>query len=203
MRIPDVRGPQEVSAKLVRLASAVESARRPSLEKLAAEIGKVTLALDEPSPTDQAAPSPEGELSVPVGQMIAHLNSWLTAKYRIDAAYRSFADRVRGPWRDSLVGHWQEHAKEERDQGYELAMKIVGLGGDPAQTIIDVPQCPANLAAFCAVLMDLEVKAIQRAHEAIAMSGTMRSLGVLAENIMLVDTQHLDDLRRMCVNLPP
>jgi bacterioferritin (cytochrome b1) len=188
--------PSETSRRLQRIAAALDRAERPSLSKLAAEIGRVTLALEEDAGVE-SQPSPEGELAVPVGQMIAHLNSWLTAKYTIDAAYRSFADRVKGPWRDSLVAHWQEHAKEERAAAYDLAMRISGLGGDPAQTVITVPECPSNLRAFCVVLMDLEVKAIAKAHETIAMSGSLRSLGVLAENLMLVDTQHLDDLRRM------
>lgn len=199
MSSPGVRGPKETSQRILRIASALDAAKRPSLEKLAAEIGKVTVALGEVGIRNPA--SPEGELAVPLGQVVAHLNSWLTAKYRIDAAYRSFADRVKGPWRDSLVDHWHKHAEEERRQAYDLAMKIVGLGGDPAQTVIDVPACPASLPAFCAVLMDLEVKAIERAHETIEMAGSMRSLGVLAENIMVVDTQHLDDLRRMTADL--
>lgn len=195
--------PEEVSGRLLRIAAALDSARRPSLEKLAAEIGKVTLALDGVLPEGMGleGPSPEGQLAVPAAQVIAHLNQWLTAKYRIDAAYRSFADRVKGPWRDSLADHWRKHAEEERAQAYDLAMKIVGLGGDPAQTVIDVPQCPPNLSAFCLTLVGLELKAIDNAHKTIEMAGTMRSLGVLAENIMLVDTQHLDDLRRMCVEV--
>lgn len=179
------------------MASALDSASRPSLAKLSAEIGKVVLALEDDG---VAVPegSQEGMLAVPLGQAIAHLQTWLAAKYRIDAAYRSFADRVKGPWRDSLVEHWQEHAKEERTAAYDLAMKIVGLGGDPSVTVVEVPMTPANLGAFCATLMSLELKAIEAARETMSMSGELVSLRVLAENICLQDTAHLDDLRRLC-----
>lgn len=142
----------------------------------------------------------EGELAVPEGELIAQLGKWLTAKYRIDAAYRSYADRIRGPWRDSLVDHWYKHAEEERQQAYDLAMKIVALGGDPMQTVIDVPASPANLMGFCANLMQLELDAIENAHATIRMAGANGPVRVLAEQIMLVDAQHLDDLRRMCAD---
>lgn len=192
--------PSLARKSIIRVASAVERAERPSLSKLSAEIGKVVLALED-GPEVVIEGSSEGNLAVPTGQLIAHLQKWLGAKYRIDAAYRSFADRVKGPWRDSLVEHWTTHAGEERQAAYDLAMKIVGLGGDPNVTIIEVPQTSPNLGALCAVLMGLEVKAIEAARETMSMSGEMVSLRVMAENICLQDTQHLDDLRRMCVGI--
>ena len=142
----------------------------------------------------------EGAFGVPVGQVVAHLQAWLTAKYVIDAAYRSFADRSHGPWRDSLVDHWYKHAKEERDQAYDLAMKVAALGGDPIVTTVQVPPCVPNIVAFCAVLSDLELKAIDKGRAAIAMSGQNDPLRVMAEQIIMVDSHHLDDIRRLCVN---
>jgi bacterioferritin (cytochrome b1) len=144
-------------------------------------------------------PAREGQFAAPDGQMVAHLQKFLSAKYAIDAAYRSFADRVKGPWRDALVSHWQEHAKEERDNAYDLAMRIVGLGADPMQTVVQVPACPANVFGFCKVLMEMELKAIENSRRLIALAGDNTAMKVLAENIILVDTQHLDDLRRMCL----
>jgi bacterioferritin (cytochrome b1) len=196
-----MNNPSTIAKALLRVASALDSAKRPSLAKTAQEIGRITLALDGELDLAPAASSPEGELAVPTSQMVSHLNNWLRAKYEIDAAYRSFADRIKGPWRDALVEHWQEHAKEERDHAYDLAMKIVGFGSDPIQTAINVPMCPANLVALGSVLVSMELKAIDAAHKAIEMSGTMRALAVMAENMMLTDTQHLDDLRRMLGDL--
>ncbi len=192
--------PSETQKRILRVASALDKAESPSVKKLAAEIGKVVLALEHEG-VEAAEGSPEGRLAVPVGQVIAHLQQWLGAKYRIDAAYRSYADRVKGPWRDSLVAHWQEHAGEERTAAYDIAMKIVGFGGDPSVTVLEVPQAPADLGAFCSVLMNLELQAIEKGREAMSMAGEMTSLKVMAENMILQDSQHLDDLRRMCVNI--
>lgn len=194
--------PSRISSRILKVADAVDRAERPSLSKLSAEIGKVVLALeDEDIGVEVVEGSPEGLLAAPVGQVISHLQGWLTAKYRIDAAYRSFADRVKGPWRDSLVEHWQKHAEEERAQGYDIAMKIVGLGGDPSVTVIDVPPCPSSLPAFCASLMSLELKAIEKARETMSLAGEMAALRVMSENILLTDAQHLDDLRRMAAQM--
>lgn len=147
--------------------------------------------------TDEAR---EGKMGSPEGAVLNHLQTWLNAKYTIDIAYRSFADRVKGPWRDSLVDHWYKHAKEERRQGYELAMKIVALGGDPLVTTIQVPACTPNLGGFCKVLAELELKAIENGRIAVGMAGENAPLRVLAEQLILVDSQHLDDIRRMCAS---
>lgn len=197
--------PEGPARRLARIASALESARRPSRDKLAGEIGKVLLALD---PLDLTAPAetqfsggPEGSTSVPVGQLISVMNGWLSMKYQKDAAYRSYADRVRGPWRDALVAHWQEHAGDERGHAYDIAMKIVGLGGDPIQTSVSIPASVPNLSALGLSLMNLELQAIERGRQVAEMAGSMDALRVLAEEVILKDAHHLDDLRRMFVEL--
>lgn len=181
--------PSQASQELVRIADRLDSSGSPSRTAFDRAAKRLVSRIAQ---TPQ-----EGELAVPLGQLLAQLGKWLTAKYRIDAAYRSYADRVRGPWRDALVDHWYTHAEEERKQAYDLAMKIVALGGDPMQTIIDVPPCPPNLEGFCASLMALELAAIENAHAVVQMAGSNGPVRVLAEQIMLVDAQHLDDLRRM------
>lgn len=144
-------------------------------------------------------PAQEGQFAAPDGQLVAHLQKFVNAKYAIDMAYRSFADRVHGPWRDALVDHWHVHAKEERDAAYDLAMKVVGLGADPVQAAVQIPQCEPTVVGFCRALMDLELKAIGNGRKLIALAGDNTAMKVLGENIILVDTQHLDDLRRMIV----
>jgi len=186
--------PSKVSAELLRVAASLDGGdvSRSGTEAALAAV------LDGIGRTAQG--SQEGELAAPVGQVIAHLNQWLTAKYRIDASYRSYADRVKGPWRDALVDHWYTHAEEERKQAYDLAMKVVALGGDPIQTVIDVPASPASLGAFCAQLAQLELAAIENGRVAIQLAGENAPLRVLAEQIIYTDAQHLDDIRRMCAN---
>jgi bacterioferritin (cytochrome b1) len=146
-------------------------------------------------------PSKEGELSVPEGQVIAHLQKFLSAKYAIDMAYRNFSDRIRGPWRDSLAQHWYEHADDERKSTYELTMKVIGLGADPMQTYVQIPACTPNVGAFVQVLMQMELEAIEAGRELARLAGENMGLRVLAENTVVLDTHHLDDLRRWAAKL--
>jgi bacterioferritin (cytochrome b1) len=144
-----------------------------------------------------AAADQEGALGAADGQIIAHLGKILTAKYAIESSYRSFADRVKGPWRDALVEHWHEHAGDERKSAYAFAMKIVGLGGDPIQTAVMIPACVPDVGALVKVLADQELAAIAACRELVQLAGDNTSLRLLAEETILLDTHHLDDLRRM------
>lgn len=143
----------------------------------------------------------EGVTSSSAGELISHLNNFLAAKYCIEVSYRSFSDRVKGPWRDSLVEHWQEHANEERKSSYDLAMKCVALGGDPMLTTIQIPPCTPNLAGFMQVLLTQELDAIEAGRKLVMMAGDNTGLRVLAENTVVLDSQHADDLRRMMAKL--
>lgn len=148
-----------------------------------------------------ALPAKEGQFAAPEGQIIAHLQTFISAKYAVEMAYRNFADRVRGPWRDSLVDHWHVHAKDERQSVYDLSMKVVGLGGDPIQTYIQVPACTNNVVGLMQVLMAMELEAIEAGRGLVQLSGDNTGLRVLAENTVVLDTHHLDDLRRMATYL--
>ena len=143
-------------------------------------------------------PEKEGAYGANDSEIVHLLQEILCAKYALDIAYRSFADRTRGPWRDALVDHWYEHAKEERQAAYDVAMKIVGLGSDAMVSTITVPQCPANLEAFCICLTQMELETVNKCRDLLSCVGDNVSMRVFAENLILQDTQHIDDLRRMC-----
>jgi bacterioferritin (cytochrome b1) len=183
-----------LQGRILRIANALNKAQHPSKSKLAIEIGKVVIALESDVPITS---SPEGILNAPSGQIIAELSGLLSLKYQKDATYRSFSDRTRGPWRDSLVDHWYEHSKDEREHAYAIAMKIIGFGGDPILATLNVPICPANLTGFFTVLLNLELKAIETERRIIELAGTQDALRVLMEDLMLKDSHHIDDLRRM------
>jgi bacterioferritin (cytochrome b1) len=141
-------------------------------------------------------PTKEGEFAVPEGQVIAHLQKFLSAKYAIDMAYRNFSDRLLGPYRDGLAEHWYKHAEDERKNTYALNMKVIGMGADPMQSYIQIPACPPNVDGFIQVLMALELDAIEAGRQLAEMAGANVGLRVFAEDTVVLDTHHLDDLRR-------
>lgn len=139
----------------------------------------------------------EGLFLVPVENVVISLHKLLEAKYAIDISYRSYADRVRGPWRDSLVGHWSEHSGEERKMAYDIAMKLMALGHDPLVSDIKIPVCGPTLASLAKCLVEQEKTAIMVGREIISMCGDNTALRVMMEDHIMQDQQHLDDLRRM------
>jgi bacterioferritin (cytochrome b1) len=141
-------------------------------------------------------PTKEGEFAVPDGQIIAHLQKFLSAKYAIDMAYRNFSDRIRGPFRDALAEHWYEHADDERKNIYALNMKVIGMGADPIQSYVQIPVCTPNVGAFVQVLMQMELDAIEMGRQLAEIAGANIGLRVFAEDTVVLDTHHLDDLRR-------
>lgn len=142
-------------------------------------------------------PAREGPFAVPDGQIIAGLQQYLSLKYSKDIAYRNFSDRIRGPWRDSIVSHFYEHSKDERDHQYAIAMKIVALGGDPGVSVNQIPQTPPNYQAFFQALADLELEAIRMGNDLVKFAGENTGFRVMIENMVEKDNHHLDDLRRM------
>lgn len=174
--------PTDLAHKLTSLASAIESAKNPSLSKTRMAVQKIAGDL-------------EG-FAVDPAQIITHLIAWQQAKYVIDICYRNFADRLRGPWRESLADHWYEHAEEERQSAYNLSMRIISLGGDPIHTGVEIPQCQSDPQAFMGILRDLETAAIEKGRLTVEMAGDSVSLKTFAEDIVLLDVQHYDDIQR-------
>jgi len=192
--------PIELSSKLEEISKKIGNSIKPSKKLVADDIKALVTKLEDIETVSKPVPDlKEGNFSCPVPDVVNHLQKWLNAKYVIDISYRNFADRIKGPWRDGLVDHWNEHAKQERAHAYDLSMKIVGLGHDPIQSSINIPNlglAPDIKEYFCN-LMEQELAAIEAGRLAIKMASDNTALKVMAENFILIDSQHLDDLRRM------
>lgn len=132
--------------------------------------------------------------AIRLGQLV---EDYYKLRFGSEIAYRNHADRLRGPWRDSVVEHWSKHAEEHRTMIYDLSMKMMTvLGMDPrVDTGITMPETP-SLEAF---LEDLE----SRARQLLSIGQQILDLNigtefrVMIENQMLTDSQHLSDVLRM------
>ena len=80
-------------------------------------------------------------------------------------------------------------------------MKVIGMSADPMQTYVQIPACTPNVGAFTQVLMQMELEAIEAGRELAKLAGDNMGLRVLAENTVILDTHHLDDLRRWAEKL--
>jgi bacterioferritin (cytochrome b1) len=190
--------PVELSAKLAEIAERINHSVNPSRKLVADDIQALVMKLNDiPTGSKPIPDLKEGNFSVPALELVDHLQKWLNAKYVIDLSYRNFADRLKGPWRDSIVDHWYKHSEQERQHAYDLTMKIVALGHDPVQTNIVIPEVPAEIDKIFCNLMEQELAAIEAGRVTVKMSGENTALKIMAENFVLIDSEHLDDLRRM------
>lgn len=147
------------------------------------------------------SPEHEGDLGSNQAAVCELLMQLLHCKYGLDIMYRSFADRLGEPWRDSLAKHWYEHAEDERKMSYDVAMKLYGMHCDPILGMIDVPKCDSAFDSLCQCLADVELQCIKLSRDILSVCGENVSLRVFIENIIVLDTHHLDDLRRICKSL--
>lgn len=117
-------------------------------------------------------------------------------RYLMDICLRNHSDRLHGPWRDSLVDHWYEHAEEQRSMAYDLAMKLVAMGIDPSLTDIKIPASDNDLNSM---ILDLSsrLRSLLAMGESILNTSPSSAIRIMIENHIVTDNQHLDDIIRM------
>jgi bacterioferritin (cytochrome b1) len=138
----------------------------------------------------------EGLFAVPQEKIVAQCLKLLKLKYTTMLAYINYGDRIRAHFRDSIYEHFKEHADEEREDAYHLAMKITALGGEPTPKVATIPDVN-ELHQMFMILLQMEKELLQELRNLSAMAGENLSIKVMLEQMALTDQQHADDLRRM------
>lgn len=143
-----------------------------------------------------AASPEEGLFAVPQERVVAQCNKLLKMKYTLILMYINYGDRIRAHFRDTLYAHFNEHMQEERTDAYHLAMKITALGGEPTPKIATIPDLN-DMHQIFVTLLQAEKELLQELRALTALAGDNLSLKVTLEQMVLTDSQHADDLRRM------
>lgn len=143
------------------------------------------------------SPMFEGEFGANHELILGCLAEVYRKKYEIYLAYRNFSDRLRGPFREAITQHFAEHSEDERKAAYDVAMKLVGLGCDPQLLEYKIPPCNPDISSIFRCLAQMELDLIGLERHLCDISGDNTAMRVLGENMVLTDTHHLDDLRRM------
>lgn len=164
-------------------------------------------AMPRPKPTASEGVHPmmvseeEGFFSVIQEDVIKQLNKILKLKYTGIILYTNYGDRLLAHWRDSVADHFTDHMKDERKGAYAIVRKITALGGAPDPKVAPM----RSVDDFHGMLMELmtaEKDLIKEARALVEMAGENVGLRVMAEDLVVTDAHHLDDLRRllMCEN---
>lgn len=143
----------------------------------------------------------EGAPAVPQEVILKKLAGIAALKAGAVLMYTVYADAIRAPFRDSLYAHFEEHLAEERAGIYDFNMKIVALGGQliPKAT---KPPVANGIQEILTAVIQYEKELIGAIRELHGVCGDYLGLKLMLEDNLLKDQKHLDDARRMLVEIP-
>ena len=130
--------------------------------------------------------------------LIEGLNQDLAAEYQAVVMYRTYASLVSGPFRPELRAFFESEIPDELRHAAFLADKIVALGGTPTTHMPDVPVTFDNRQMLeNALRAEEETIARYTTRVQQAESSGEIAIKVELENLIVDETNHRDDLRRM------
>ena len=131
-------------------------------------------------------------------ELIDGMNQDLAAEYQAVVMYRTYAALVSGPFRPELRTFFEGEIPDELNHAAFLADKIVSLGGTPTMKAAEVPTATDNRAMLENALRAEEetiARYISRAELAERLGEV--AIKVELENLIVDETRHRDDIRRM------
>ncbi|HEU0012186.1 MAG TPA: ferritin-like domain-containing protein [Longimicrobium sp.] len=136
-----------------------------------------------------------------VKELIDGMNEDLAAEYQAVIMYRTYASLVTGPWRQELRGFFEGEIPDELGHAAFLADKIVALGGTPVTQARPVP-IPRTSREMLENALQAEVETIERYTTRIQQAESLGeiSIKVQLENLVVDESQHRDDIRRMLMD---
>ncbi|HEU4456347.1 MAG TPA: ferritin-like domain-containing protein [Longimicrobium sp.] len=136
-----------------------------------------------------------------VSELIDGLNEDLAAEYQAVIMYRTYAALVSGPWRQELRGFFEGEIPDELGHAAFLADKIVALGGVPATQSAPVP-IARDAREMLENALQAEVDTIERYTRRLQQAEALGeiSIKVQLENLIVDESSHRDDIRRMLMD---
>ena len=134
-------------------------------------------------------------------ELIDGMNQDLAAEYQAVVMYRTYAALVSGPFRPELRTFFEGEIPDELNHAAFLADKIVSLGGTPTTRAEEVPIVAGNREMLEVALKaeeDTIARYTKRAEQAEACGEI--AIKVELENLIVDETNHRDDIRRMLMD---
>ena len=136
-----------------------------------------------------------------VKDLIDGLNEDLSAEYQAIIMYRTYASLVTGPYRQELRAFFEGEIPDELGHAAFLADKIAALGGTPTVSAAPVTIAKDNREMLENALQ-AEMDTIERYTRRIqqAENAGEISIKVQLENLVVDESNHRDDIRRMLMD---
>lgn len=133
-----------------------------------------------------------------VSELIEGLNEDLAAEYQAVVMYRTYAALVSGPYRQELRAFFEGEIPDELGHAAFLADKVVALGGMPAVTVPAVA-IPKDTREMLENALQAEVDTIERYTRRLQQAEECGeiSIRVQLENLIVDESHHRDEIRRM------
>ena len=133
--------------------------------------------------------------------LIDGLNEDLAAEYQAVVMYRTYAALVSGPYRQDLRSFFEGEIPDELGHAAFLADKIVSLGGVPTTDVKPVP-IPRTNREMLENALQAEVDTIERYTKRIQQAEECGEIStkLQLENLLVDESQHRDDIRRMLMD---
>ena len=130
--------------------------------------------------------------------LIDGLNEDLAAEYQAVIMYQTYASLVSGPYRPELKGFFESEIPDEMQHAAFLVDKVVSLGGMPVTRAAEVAIAPDNRGMLENALRAEEetIARYTRRIEQAEAAGEI-AIKVELENLVVEETRHRDDIRRM------
>ena len=131
-------------------------------------------------------------------ELIDGMNEDLAAEYQAVVMYRTYAALVSGPSRPELRAFFEGEIPDELNHAAFLADKIVALGGTPTTRSAEVPIVAGN-REMLEVALKAEEDTIARYTKRAELAEACGEIAIKVEleNLIVDETNHRDDIRRM------
>lgn len=136
-----------------------------------------------------------------VRELIDGLNEDLAAEYQAVVMYRTYAALVTGPYRGELRNFFVGEIPDELGHAAFLADRIVALGGVPTTEVAPVP-IPRSNREMLENALQAEVETIERYTKRLEQAEAVGELSIKIqlEDLIVDESQHRDDIRRMLMD---
>lgn len=137
----------------------------------------------------------EGKFKVPLKEMIDRLNEIVSAEYSQWMRYYHYYLVLRGHCRDALAHEFEEHAKHELEHAEKVAMRVIGLGGYPATSMVH-PEPLQDTEEILKEMIRREQEGMQLYRQVHALCGDNEGTRQVLEGNMELEQEHIDELWR-------
>jgi bacterioferritin len=144
------------------------------------------------------AATTQAQKQAPVESLVTGLNDDLSREFQAIVRYTQFAASVHGPYRPHIVDLFRREIADELGHAQFLADKVAALGGEPATFVppVETSRDVREMLQMIVIAEREDVETYTRRAKEAEERGEV-GLKVQLENIVLDETRHLEEVRKI------